>query len=261
MRLHLTEDTIIDLDTLPDVLGAEWWQGKRLFFRGQPQNWPLIPSLGRRCKGSSFFEIEKNLFDEFKKEYIQRQGHPKDSPEDSWQQPDSERFDWDWIFAAIAQHHGLPTRLLDWSTNVKKALFFSIANESDKDRESDGVLYGFHDRTAISLRSGVPCLTHNESPFRIHNVRPFTACGHGLNLDRIKAQEGVFTFQPDSTNDLIAELELGKDPQQKWRKWRIPRGAKTKIRGQLEREHISLETMFPGIDGICKHVNYKVFGW
>lgn len=256
----MTEETITDLDGLPDALGEEWSQGKRLFFRGQSQNWPLIPSLGRRYQGTSFFDIEKRLFDEFKKEYIQRYGHPKDSDEDAWREGDCDRYDWDWIFAAIAQHHGVPTRLLDWSTNVKKALLFSVVNDNDADRGSDGVLYGFHDRTAITLKSGVPCFTQDDSPFRIQNVRPFTARGHGLNLDRIKAQEGVFTFQPDPTNDLIAELELGKIPEQKWRKWRIPRGAKTKLRCQLAKEQITLAAMFPGIDGLCRHVCHNVFG-
>ena len=252
----MTENSITDLNNLAEALGEDWRQGKQLYFRGQSQDWPLIPSLGRRYRGISFYDIEKRLFDEFKKEYVQHHGHPKEH----WPVPDCASFDWDWVFAAIAQHHGLPTRLLDWSTNVEKALLFCVVSDGDQDRGSDGVLYGFRDRTAIALKSGVPCLTHEGSPFRIHNVRPFSARGHGLNVDRIKAQEGVFTFQPDPTTDLIAELELGKDPRQKWRKWRIPRGAKTKLLGQLEEKQISLAMMFPGIDGLCRHVCRTVFG-
>ncbi len=257
----MSEDPITNLDSLPDLLGEEWWAGKRLFFRGQSQNWPLVPSLGRRCQGASFIDIEKRLFAEFKEEFIQRNPHPKDS----WPKADCDRFDWDWIFAAIAQHHGLPTRLLDWSINVKKALLFSVVNDNDLDRSSDGVLYGFHDPTAIALRSGVPCFTQEDSPFRIQNVRPFAAYAHSssfdrITADRIQAQDGVLTFQPDPTNDLIAELELRKVPEQKWRKWRIPRGAKTKLRSQLAKEQITLAAMFPDIDGLCRHVCHTVFG-
>ena len=64
--------TITDLNILPDALGEEWQQGERLFFRGQPQDWPLIPSLGRQYNGVSLIDKEKELFDKFKKEYIQR---------------------------------------------------------------------------------------------------------------------------------------------------------------------------------------------
>lgn len=247
----MSEGTITDLNDLPELL-AEEWVGPLRYFRGQTKDWPLIPSLGRLVKGMSFREVEGMLFHEFKEEFVLR--HPDPRKELTF--AGAEQFDWDWVFAAIAQHHGLPTRLLDWSTDAGKALFFATAG----DELSDGVLYAFHDKTKISLRSGVPYRTFEDSPFRITEVRPFDAVRHGLTFPRIIAQDGVLTFQPDPTNDLIAHLELGRDARQKWAKWRIPRAAKLHLRRQLEATGISMATMFPEAEGVCRHVLYKVLG-
>ena len=33
-----------------------------------------------------------------------------------------------WEIAALAQHYGIPTRLLDWTANIKTALYFAIVD-------------------------------------------------------------------------------------------------------------------------------------
>lgn len=73
----------------------------------------LQPSVGRVQKYDPLFE--ERVFRAFKKDARLHMHLP-------------ETHDWDWL--ALAQHYGLPTRLLDWSTNPLVACFFALQDES-----------------------------------------------------------------------------------------------------------------------------------
>ncbi|MEQ1552480.1 FRG domain-containing protein [Sphingorhabdus sp.] len=88
---------------------ARRYSSPRWVFRGHLLQWSLQPSVGRPKTYSAARELQ--LFNEFK-----RLGAPL---VDRAQMPS----DWDWLF--LAQHHGLPTRLLDWTTNPLVAIYFA----------------------------------------------------------------------------------------------------------------------------------------
>lgn len=117
-----------------------------MLYRGQSNSeWPLLPTIGRMSQFVGNFNnwgnrsdivtgveyvanwelLEKNLLNQFKKysiPYLQKI-------------PDSYS---EWLI--LAQHHGLPTRLLDWTTNPLKGLYFAVENPNFSE---DGIVWAF----------------------------------------------------------------------------------------------------------------------
>ncbi len=93
-------------------------------FRGMVADWPVTSSLQRlRHDSQTLGFIEKAMFRNFKKY--------------AFADFDARNSDWKWL--SLAQHHGLPTRLLDWTFSPFVAMHFAT-NELDK-MDKDGVIW------------------------------------------------------------------------------------------------------------------------
>ncbi|HPH13693.1 MAG TPA: FRG domain-containing protein [Burkholderiaceae bacterium] len=121
------------LNTIHSELGLNGEGKRRLYFRGQSKRtidgYPLTPSVARykHLGGLSLTEREQKecevleTFSNHLLTYVQHR------PQTAWEE------------LAIAQHHGLPTRFMDWTTNPLVALYFAVRNTGG--RSADSAVY------------------------------------------------------------------------------------------------------------------------
>jgi hypothetical protein len=198
--------------------------------------------------GGDARNVEGYLLRNFRK-YAQRGDVPFDSA-------------WDWL--ALGQHHGLPTRLLDWTYSPYVALHFATANLAAYDR--DGVVWAMdyvhvHERlpealSAVLEREGAnvftPELLARAAPdFRELEAladEPFCLFLEPPSLDeRIVNQYALFSLVSSPTASLDDWL-AGRDDL--LRKIVIPSELKWEIRDKLDQANITERVLFPGLDGL-----------
>lgn len=160
----------------------------------------------------------------------------------------------DWELLAIAQHHGLPTRLLDWSTSPLVALFFATypmvdARGNIKSAASDCAVYAFHECGFINTDL-------NPDPFTVDHVALYSP----PHLSpRIPSQGGVFTIQPNPKVPLDSQLpQVAEDDKtMELKKFVIPQSLIAEIQSSLYLLGLRHGRLFPDLDGNAYELKYR----
>ena len=169
--------------------------------------------------------------------------------------------EWELLFAA--QHHGLPTRLLDWSYSPLVAAHFATADPGERDRAIWRLEWRQVHRTFEfpDLALLIEDLEHicgkdgRFSPFtlfaRTGESRPFACMLEPPSLDaRIIAQSAVFTLCSDTRRSFDAFLQdhgLGDALT----KFVIPASDLGRVRDQLDLVGMDERRLFPDLDGVA----------
>ncbi|TDH23441.1 FRG domain-containing protein [Segetibacter sp. 3557_3] len=202
-------------------------------YRGQSDSKPLIPTVARESRQKDTTAVEIDMLDELK-----RRSPLLITP--------NFKNDWDWL--VFAQHFGLKTRLLDWSSNPLVALWFACSNEYKISNDSFVYIFEASDDFIVDINK-------NESPFtneRTKVLRP------SLNNVRIVAQSGWFTAHKYSTSDKkFVELESNGGIKNLLTLIVIPAIIKEEIIKKLSVFGINNRTLFPDVMGLCSHLNWK----
>ena len=207
----------------------------------------LSTSLGRL--GGNAASLEGHLLRNFRK-YAGQDAVPADSP-------------WNWL--ALGQHHGLPTRLLDWTNSPYVALHFGTSHTYEFDR--DGVVWMVdyvraHELAPAPLRE---CLDAEGAALFTTEMLGTVAAGL-RELERLGDDFVVFVEPPSFDERIVnqyALFSLLSRPDSSMDDWLaqhpdlarrvvIPAELKWEVRDKLDQANVTERVLFPGLDGLTR---------
>jgi hypothetical protein len=175
-----------------------------------------------------------------------------------------------WFRLAVAQHHGLPTRLMDWSVSPKVAAHFATYEEEHFDK--DGVIwcvdvakgrellpsilreklneeYAF--LFSIEMLESIPMLNSLRDFDKLGNDGEFVLFFEPPSLDdRIINQGAIMSVMPGVQLDL--EDLLARAGGDICRRIIIPSKLKWELRDKLDQDNVTERMLFPGLDGLSR---------
>lgn len=202
-------------------------------YRGQADaSWGLLPVAGRL----GFFVGDQLDLEKFHLWCDRAIAYDKNLPESKME------------LLAIAQHHGLATRLLDWSDNPLVALYFAVNEYAELDgTELDGALYCYQPTSYIDSNHAFRTDDDYVSAYRPRAV-----------TSRIVNQSGSFTCHGHPNKPLKSEqIPKIHTPAQSLTKMFIRKDKKLLFRHMLDICGVNQVALFPDLDGLSRHINWQ----
>jgi hypothetical protein len=212
------------------------------------RSWGLDTSLFRL--GGNYQNIERPMLRSFRK-----YAEPGSIPSDNL-----------WVRLSVAQHHGLPTRVLDWTLSPRVALHFATAEHEHYDK--DAAIWCIN---VVAARELLPqrlrdVLMHEDAfLFSVEMLEfiaslrtfdelagddPFLLFFEPPSLDaRIVNQGAILSTMPGAHLRLATFLE--RHPNL-YRRIIIPGRIKWEVRDKLDQDNVTERMLFPGLDGLSR---------
>lgn len=224
-------------------------------FRGErDERWPLYSSLSRYFQNfnvapKAWAQQEARILRIFK-----RKAHQ------FLDQPPAVDDDFQWL--ALMQHHGAPTRLLDFTWSPYVAAFFALERTL-----ADGVIWALNPARIDSSRAAKPARMDprecgNFDRYYIKGRHRFIWMGEPYFMNqRLIAQSGTFAV-PGVLDKPIEAILNEADQENILTKFVMTNALREVGMRELYRMNITYATLFPDLDGLARSMNYELeFHW
>ena len=244
---------ITSWSALQDALFADSWNDaidrfrSNFVFRGVPR---VTHALDTSLQTGGFVAHEKHLLTSFRKYALRSAVHG----------------DWVWNWLSLAKHHGLPTRLLDWTYSPYVAMHFATHNV--RDFQQDGAIWCVDYRKTNALLPPPLRTILEEDEVNIFTTEMLNRVATTINqFDSMAKDDFVAFFEPPSLDERIVNQfalfslpssgrlsleELLHRREGTYRRIIIPAALKWEIRDKLDQANITERVLFPGLDGLSQ---------
>jgi len=212
------------------------------------QSWGLATSLMRL--GGDYEKLERPLLRSF-----QQYAEPGSLP------PGTE-----WVLLSVAQHHGVPTRLLDWTVSPRVAVHFATAEEEHYGK--DAAIWCINVVAARELLPEKLRAVLDREYAVLFTVEMLESIQKLSQFDRLPRRDGfVLFFLPPPLDARIFQQgavmsampgpglvlsEFLRDHPDLYYRVIIPKELKWEVRDKLDLDNVTERMLFPGLDGLSK---------
>ena len=207
---------------------------ERRLFRGQNTDKALLPRIARlaEAKGMSLTEmkqIEQKMLERFGRESATMLG--------ATNKPTNLEL------LSIAQHHGMPTRLLDWTANALAGLWFAVSANPPND----------YDHCVVWMLDGPNEKTFNSNDDIFNQDRTYFFQPSHLDR-RIPAQSAWLSIHRPGSEQRFLPLEEHIRYRDKLKQFVIPTELFDSLRQELRLLGVSHASLFPDLSGLSADI-------